>query len=1145
MSKILFILIMFIVLSNAKELKGLFGYDNPPFIFSKNSSFGIEADLLNTIFSPLGFEIKTSEVVRFYLQTLLLKNKNYDFASSVPKKDNQLYYSEKFISYDFYAITRKKEHLKIDSILDLKNLDFVSWNNSYNELGEEFFKLFNPKNGKYKKRYHQNPSSIEDIRMFFEKKVDAILIDKRVFKWYKEYFNIKEKFEFHKIFPKEISYFVAFRDENLCKIFNERLKKIKEEGLYRKILDYYFSYESVPLIKFVDVLTEVIAPYLYKLDKETSKALLNIFIENKNIFSIEILDTNLNKTFLKVSKKDRSKPSKKIKKDILYQTETGIIKLGEIILEFRRDLKAKNILPDISKFYSIANINTDNIYKIYRENMALIEKKVNLTPKEQKYLDSLKFISVHNEKSWAPYNFNENGIPKGYVVDYIKLLGRKLNKKINFVSGYSWNEFLNLIKDNRIDVISNIIHTKSREKYINFTKPYLVIKKAIFSNQPNLRHLSDLEGKTVAIPKGFFIEEYLRSHYPKIKIKTYKNILDSIVAVLNKEADAVVESYNIVNYLLQKNNLTIKYMSISEDKGLSSNLCLGVSKAKPILRDILEKAIESVTKEELSKLKDKWKDIQKREITKFTEEEYKYLKSIKSINVCTDANEIPIDFKTKEIHQGISIDVLEIISNKLNKKLNFIQTKDLNESLKFLRSKECDLIPDAIELKSLEKDLCFTKPYLNYKLALITREEAPVITDIRNIGGRILVVKKGTLIVDLIKNKYPKLLLFEVESYKEVLDMIRDKRAYFTILPMPTLSYFKPHQDLDCLKVSGYLDTNYSLSMAVEKDNYLLYGILEKTLDSIPKNTFKIINDKWTTQKVIERIDYEFVIAVGVASFIIILIILFGYFKQKKLHDEINELNRTLENRVQEEIQKNRDKEKMLLYQDRLARMGEIISMIAHQWRQPLNNLSIIIQMLTFRYKKGELNDEVMNKFKKDATNQINLMSKTIDNFKDFFKPEKRPQKFNLNNLILDMLDLLKPIIENSKIIIDLNIKENITIYGYRNELGQSIFNIINNAKDALNSNKISEKIISIEVKSEDEKVFILIKDNAGGIPEEILDKIFDPYFSTKENKNGTGLGLYMSKIIIEEYMNGKIVASNGKDGAIFMIELPKLHKKG
>ena len=272
-----------------------------------------------------------------------------------------------------------------------------------------------------------------------------------------------------------------------------------------------------------------------------------------------------------------------------------------------------------------------------------------------------------------------------------------------------------------------------------------------------------------------------------------------------------------------------------------------------------------------------------------------------------------------------------------------------------------------------------------------------------------------------------------------------------------------------------------------------------------------------------------------------------------------------LEDEVMDEIEKNRQQQLLMLHQSRLAQMGEMISMIAHQWRQPLNSLAMLNQAIIIKYKRDKLDDDNIEYFKENSNNQIQNMSKTIDDFRDFFKPEKEKVEFIINDVVSDAIDMVKPIFENNKIDIIFENKNKYKTLGFPNELGQTILNIINNAKDALVENKICDKSDStschknkqIKITLKEEKIAVensnfqtitlTISDNAGGIPQNIIDKIFDPYFSTKEEKDGTGLGLYMAKLIIEDHMGGKLSVSNdiiinqdGKPsgGAVFKINL-------
>ncbi len=1142
MRKLILFLLFFVSVINSKELNIAFGYDKPPFTFSKDSYVGIEPELVQKALAPFGYKVKVSHMPKYYLENILYKKNSYDGASSITAKSGDgLYYSDKYTYYENYAITRKKDHIKIDTIDDLKNVNFVSWNSSYNDLGKKFHAMFNPKSGLYKSKYHQNPSQLEDVKMFFEGKVDAILIDKNIFKWFTTYLNIKDEFEFHPIFPHKKWYAVAFRSKKIRDDFNKGLKRLRESGEYDAIINYYLTHDMTSVIKLADVLSKISAPYLYKLNERVLKNLLEKFIENDNIYSISVIDTKLDRVFARVGKKTRTANSAVFEQNIKYKTENSYTDLGKIVIEYKKDFNfnGKTPVPPIESFYKVPEIDIDMLRKIYSDSNVISAKPIKLTAQERKYLKSLNSVTVHNEKLWAPYNFNINGEPQGFVVDFIKLLGRKLNLKIEFISGYTWNEFLNLIKEGRIDVISNIVNTDDRRAYINFTKPYMVSKKAIFSNEAGLTHFSDLIGKKVAVPKGFYIERYLQKRYPEIKLKTYKDVLSCIVGVLNGEADAVVESYSVINYLLQKNDLKFKYMTLSEDKELQSELSIGVAKNKPILRDIFQKAIESVSIDEMEQLRQKWFGIKERDISIYDAEEYKYIKRKKSINICTNPNWKPIEFNENGQPKGISIDVLNIISNKSKLKTNFIPSSSWEESQKMLKSGKCDILPAIVYTTKRDSFAYFTRPYLSYKLAIITSEDKPIITNIDTISNKTMARKKESGIIDILKNRYPKLTVVEADSYEESFKMVQTGQAYFTVATLPVLSYYQYMHGLKNLKVAGYLDISYDISIAVNKNDYLLYSIIDKTLATIPKSTLNIINDRWTTFKIIKTIDYMFILKIVLIMLLIIFIISVAYFKLKKLHDQIDELNRNLEKRVMEEVQKNRNKDKILFYQDRLAKMGEIISMIAHQWRQPLNNISILHQILQLKYTKGTLDDEYMEKFKRDTHRQVMMMSDTIDHFRDFFKPEKKMQKFNLAELIDDMVHMLKPVFNSEDIALSMDIDRTIEIKAYRNELGQAIISILNNAKDALKLTHKPDKMVWLSVFKFDNRVIIKIRDNAGGIPDNVIERLCEPYFSTKDSKNGTGIGLYMTKMIIEEHMQGKLKYYNQDNGAVFEIILP------
>ncbi|BCD60207.1 two-component system, chemotaxis family, CheB/CheR fusion protein [Nitratiruptor sp. YY08-14] len=231
-------------------------------------------------------------------------------------------------------------------------------------------------------------------------------------------------------------------------------------------------------------------------------------------------------------------------------------------------------------------------------------------------------------------------------------------------------------------------------------------------------------------------------------------------------------------------------------------------------------------------------------------------------------------------------------------------------------------------------------------------------------------------------------------------------------------------------------------------------------------------------------------------------------------------------------------KDLLLIQQSKLAAMGEMVANIAHQWRQPLNLLSLLITDLHIEFNNNHLTQDKFEEFYEKSNEIIQNMSKTIDDFRNFFSTNKIKLRFKLKELIEDTKKIVLPSLEQNHIALKENIKD-IELIGYKSELMQVLINIINNAKDAIKERKIQNGKIIIYNKNEKEYIFLYVQDNGGGIKPEILDKVFEPYFTTKFKSNGTGLGLYMSKMIMEA-MKGDISLENEGDGVKVTLKIPK-----
>ncbi len=233
-------------------------------------------------------------------------------------------------------------------------------------------------------------------------------------------------------------------------------------------------------------------------------------------------------------------------------------------------------------------------------------------------------------------------------------------------------------------------------------------------------------------------------------------------------------------------------------------------------------------------------------------------------------------------------------------------------------------------------------------------------------------------------------------------------------------------------------------------------------------------------------------------------------------------------------------KDQLLIQQSRQAAMGEMIGHIAHQWRQPLNALGLVLQNIHFTYLLDDLSDEFMEKSAKKGKMLTSSMSKTIDDFRDFFKPNKIKEHFKIADIINSAIGLVEGSFKNSNIEIKTNLDEHIEFVGYPSEFSQVVLNILSNAKDALLEHKTEGRYVEVISYLEGTSLFVTISDNAGGIPSDVIQKVFNPYFTTKEEGKGTGIGLYMSKTIVENNMAGKLSVQNSDNGAVFTIVLPK-----
>lgn len=324
---------------------------------------------------------------------------------------------------------------------------------------------------------------------------------------------------------------------------------------------------------------------------------------------------------------------------------------------------------------------------------------------------------------------------------------------------------------------------------------------------------------------------------------------------------------------------------------------------------------------------------------------------------------------------------------------------------------------------------------------------------------------------------------------------------------------------------SFYKTLGYNKKEFVKKDFYSLF--LQEHKDSIIIENKKLFTDK----KAISN-EYMLLTRDNIQKICIGSSTLIKDEHNTKLRLFIFEDITKLKELETEQIHNN----KIIAQQAKMAEMGEMIGSIAHQWRQPLNAINAAAMKLNFSSYLNNLNDEEIQEKTKFIEQQSIKMSETISDFMNFFKPSKKKEHFLIVDIYQKIFDFLEPQLTSKNIQLEIIDGENIKIYGFKNEFEHILLNLINNAKDAFKNSDCEHKKITILVKEKKENTIIKVIDNAGGIPSSILSKIFNPYFTTKAQGEGTGIGLYMTKVIVEKHFNGSISVENSDDGAIFTL---------
>ncbi|WP_428565207.1 MAG: transporter substrate-binding domain-containing protein [Solidesulfovibrio sp. DCME] len=506
---------------------------------------------------------------------------------------------------------------------------------------------------------------------------------------------------------------------------------------------------------------------------------------------------------------------------------------------------------------------------------------LSLTAEERRYIEENPLFTASNEKDWPPFNFNRNGLPQGYSVDYLNMLAALTGLRVRYVSGPDWDEFERMLQTGGLDVLMNMASTPQREAYTDFTPPYATLAHGVSyrDSEPAPPTLESLGGRVVAVPKGFFTEQVLREHYPTIKLLTPPDTLGCLEAVATGRADAAIGSLPAQNYLIGKHFLlNLQTRALVDNKYFPTvNIRFGVTNRKPVLARILTKAMAAVGERQISALRQKWLSADRAD-TKYiplTPSEQAMLTRLGVVRLCVHPDWMPfgrIDEQGR--FEGMAADVVDRLAGRIGVDLRLVPTRTWEESLAALAEGKCDIIPAVIPTPELQKSLAFTRPYLSTPLVAATLQDTLFVPDLASLAGKRIGTVRGRAWNAAIRRDFPAVDLVETDSLDEGLGLVRDRKLFAFVDTMAAIGYAIGKNHFSDLKIAGKLDSDLPLVVGVRQQNPLLAQVFDMAVASLTEKERNEIFSRWIAVTFEHGFDYALLwkilagVAVAVAAIV-------------------------------------------------------------------------------------------------------------------------------------------------------------------------------------------------------------------------------------------------------------------------------------
>ncbi|MEJ2693247.1 MAG: transporter substrate-binding domain-containing protein [Candidatus Thiodiazotropha sp.] len=771
-----------------------------------------------------------------------------------------------------------------------------------------------------------------------------------------------------------------------------------------------------------------------------------------------------------------------------------------------------------------------------KHDLTTSKTKLALSKQEREWLQQHQPIDIGVMKAWPPMDFvDAQGNASGIGADIITALNQRLGGVLRLRSG-SWNEHFSAVKEKRLDALMDITPTDERNRFFNFTDSYLIVPHVIVTQKDQTagKRISDLAGKRVAIEKDFMIGKVLAKHYPKTIVIAYADTSDALDAVSRGEADAYIGNRAAALYLIEHELISNLKIQGKIDETVSVN-AIGVRKDWPILRDILQKALATLSREEVRSILKKWvPDVEEQARSStgkpslsLTPEEQAWLDSHKEIRIGLDPDWEPIEFIDDEgQHRGISSAFLSRIQNMLDIEFTFTPTLSWSQVMQEAEKGEIDLLPAITPSPERSRFLNFTQPYLHFPFMTFTRKDSAFITSIDDLAGSSVAVERGYVTEEYLRTDYPdKLNLELMDSTTEALQALArgDVDAYIGNLTLG--SYAIDKLGLGNLKVASPTPYANDLAIGVRKDWPELRSIMDKALAAIDENERRAMRQDSLAIRYDVKVNYTLLWQVAAAASVLLLITLLWIAQIRRQKVKLGIAKAEAE-------QANQFK-------------SFFLANMSHEIRTPMNAI-MGFSHLALQTELTQRQHHYVDKINASAHALLGVINDILDFSKiEAGKLEIENTPFSLDEIFENLANMTAMRADEKGLEIlfnrDLNIPT--TLIGDPLRLGQVLINLTSNA---IKFTQQGEIVINASLDRRTKSHVWLrfsVQDTGIGIDQAELPRLFTPFTqldgSTTRQYGGSGLGLSICLHLIE-LMQGELkVDSKLGEGSTFSFTLP------